>query len=123
MGKVSFSHKIDDSFAECFEKMCDQLGPPKYRIIEAAIEVFDALPRDIQYRLKGLDPKERELYFKMLANLPLTPELPLSITPESGDEDLDAEIRVFARSFAILTKKLQSRKAASVQKKSRRKNG
>ena len=45
------------------------------------------------------------------------------VKPVSGDEDLDEEIRAFARSFAALTEKLERRAAASVQKKTQRRSG
>ena len=66
MKKVAFSHKIDESFVECFEKLYDKLGPPKYRIIEAALEVFDALPNGVQYLLITYNHEEREPIFSLL---------------------------------------------------------
>jgi len=39
------------------------------------------------------------------------------------DEDLDEEIRQMARSFAVLTKKLERRSSASVKSKTRRHSG
>ena len=72
--KASFSHKIDDSFADLFEKLCNQLGPPKYRILEAAIEVFASLPRNIQYRLRGLDHAERKPILEKLSRIDVEDE-------------------------------------------------
>jgi hypothetical protein len=69
MAKTSFSHNIDESFVVCFEQIVAQLGPPKYRILEVAIEVFDALSRDVQYRLRGFDQAEREPIFRLLGQL------------------------------------------------------
>ena len=45
------------------------------------------------------------------------------VKPVSGDEEIDEEIRAFARSFAVLTEKLERRAAASVQKKTQRRSG
>jgi len=72
MGKISFSHKIEESFNECFEKLYQELGPPKYRILEACIEAFAYLPRDIQYRLRGLNAKDRDYCLDLIAHLEST---------------------------------------------------
>ncbi len=69
MGKVPFSNKIDENFNEIFEKLFNQLGPPRYRILEAAIEAFEALPRDAQYRLRSLDPDERKPVLRLLSQI------------------------------------------------------
>ena len=45
------------------------------------------------------------------------------VKPLSGDEDLDEEIRAFARSFAALTEKLERRASANAAKKTRRRSG
>ena len=74
MGKISFSHKIEESFNECFEKMYEELGPPKYRILEACIEAFAYLPRDIQYRLRGLNAKDRDYCLDLIAHLGSIPK-------------------------------------------------
>jgi hypothetical protein len=100
LGKVAFSHKIEDKFAECFEKMCGELGPPKYRILEASIEVFDALPREIQYRLRGMDQVERKPCLDMLAGLSLTAE-PLNREPGPGVAEYIETIRQFATRYKI----------------------
>lgn len=71
MGKVSFSHKIDESFAECFEKLYARLGPPKFRILEVAIEVFDSLPLDTQHLLKSYNQDKRELIYQILGTVRL----------------------------------------------------
>jgi len=44
------------------------------------------------------------------------------VNPEPFDEDLDPEIRAFARASAALTKKLQNRAAASKKKRTQHKN-
>jgi len=69
--KVSFSHKIEESFAECFEKLYARLGPPKFRILEVAIEVFDSLPLDTQHLLKSYNQDKRELIYKILGKVQL----------------------------------------------------
>jgi len=79
--KMSFSHKIEEEFAELFEKLYSQLGPPKYRILEAAIEAFSVLPRDIQYRLRGMDPAERKPILDYLATIAVPSPTPFGTDP------------------------------------------
>ena len=74
MGKISFSHKIEESFNECFEKLYQELGPPKYRILEACIEAFVVLPRDIQYRLKGFNANDRDFCLNLLTKIGIVNE-------------------------------------------------
>lgn len=64
--KVSFSYDIDSESAELFDKLAQKLGPPKYRIIEAAIEVFNTLPREVQYVLKSYEQPDRQLCLDLL---------------------------------------------------------
>jgi len=64
--------------------------------------------------LNDLTPHEKEIY--MARAIGREPK------PFSSDEDLDEEIRAFARSFAVLTQKLERRAAANAQKKPRRKS-
>ena len=45
------------------------------------------------------------------------------VKPLSGDDDLDEEIRAFARSYAVLTEKLERRASAIAAKKTRRRSG
>lgn len=83
MSKVSFSHKIDDSFAECFEKLHARLGPPKFRILEVAIEVFDSLPSDTQHLLKSYNQEQRDLIYRVLGTVRLD-----SIQSEATDSSI-----------------------------------
>lgn len=69
MAKIHFSNKIEDTFVECFDKMYEKLGGPKFRIIEAAIEVFDTLPDEIQTKLKSYNAELREPILKELSQL------------------------------------------------------
>ena len=76
--KVSFSYDVDSEIAELFDQLAQKLGPPKYRILEAAIETFNTLPRDVQYVLKSYDQKDRQLCLDLLRALqtPIKPERP-----------------------------------------------
>ena len=66
MEKVPFSHNIEKNIAELFESLYDELGPPKFKILEACIEAFSALPLEMQYRLKAQNEEDREICFGLL---------------------------------------------------------
>ena len=85
------------------DDLADRMGSLK-RVLSAGIMA-----------LNDMTPDQREYYMAKSVGK----DEPKS---ESSDADLDDEIRAFARQFAVLTRKLQNRSPASVQKKSRRKN-
>ena len=60
MAKVTFNNNIEKDVSDLFERLYDNLGPPKYKILEAAIEVFAALPKEAQYVLKSQDEDDRK---------------------------------------------------------------
>jgi len=68
---VALGFKVNEDVAELFEKLCETLGPPKYKILEAAIEVFAALPKDAQYVLKSQDDADRKVVLEHLKKLNL----------------------------------------------------
>jgi len=98
-GKKNINVNIDKKIADEFARQTDERGYTKYRAVEGAFRLWlQANPDEQVKQINGI-PK-----------------------PAASDEDLDAEIRAFAREFAILTKKLQNRANASEQKTTRRKN-
>jgi hypothetical protein len=70
-GKIPFSKDINENVFALFETICEELGPPKYRILEAAIEVFALLPREIKYALKANNEEDRKLCFDLIRGLEL----------------------------------------------------
>jgi hypothetical protein len=70
-GKIPFSKDIGEDVFALFESICEELGPPKYRILEAAIEVFALLPREIKYALKSNNDEDRQLCFDLIRGLEL----------------------------------------------------
>ncbi|MHC4541371.1 MAG: hypothetical protein ACYS74_16585 [Planctomycetota bacterium] len=52
MDKVYVSNKVSPKTAKLFDALVEKVGPPKNSILEAAIEVFNALPLNIQLLLK-----------------------------------------------------------------------
>ena len=73
MLKVSFNHDISEDVARVFEDLLASLGPPRYQIVEAAIEAFAVLPLDIQLRLKAAGSEERQRCFDLLRTLSIAP--------------------------------------------------
>ena len=68
-GKIPFSKDISEEVVAIFDDLYEMLGPPKYRILEAAIEVFAVLPREVQYALKSNNKEDRQLYFDLIRGL------------------------------------------------------
>jgi hypothetical protein len=71
MEKIPFSYKISKDIAELFDSLYARLGDPKYKIVEAAIEVFAALPKEAQYVLKSQDDNDRKIVLEHLRKLNL----------------------------------------------------
>ena len=95
----SFAVDVDSNLLKEFTDQYLNRGLKKYKALEGAIRLWITLPPQEQTQLIEGKPK-----------------------PESSDEDLDEEIRAFARSFAVLTQKLERRAAANAQKKPQRKS-
>lgn len=69
MAKVLFNNKIEDDVKKLFDSLYDSLGPPKFKIIEAAIEVFAALPKPAQRILKSQDKSDRKAILDLIRKL------------------------------------------------------
>ena len=69
--QVQFSFRLSKDVAELFESLSNTLGPPKYKILEAAIEVFAALPKEAQYVLKSQNDSDRKVVLEHLRKLNL----------------------------------------------------
>ena len=65
------NHDINDDVYELFEILYERLGDPKYKILEAAIEVFAALPKEAQYILKAQDENDRKAVLDHIRGLNL----------------------------------------------------
>jgi len=70
-GKITFSKDISEYVVDIFERLYKDLGSPKYRILEAAIESFSELPREFQYALKGYNEADRKLCLDLIRELEL----------------------------------------------------
>lgn len=71
MAKVIFNNKIEDDVKKLFDNLYDSLGPPKYKILEACIEVFSALPKPAQRILKSQDESDRKAVLDLIRKLKL----------------------------------------------------
>jgi len=64
--REQFNMKLNSNVVELYESLYENLGPPKYKIIEAAIEVFAALPKEAQYVLKSQDESDRKAILDLI---------------------------------------------------------
>ena len=68
-GKIPFNKDISEDVFALFESICEELGPPKYRILEAAIEVFALLPIEMKYVLKSYKKEDRQRCFDLIRGI------------------------------------------------------
>jgi len=67
--KKAWNHEIDEKLVEEFNELASLLTAPKYKIIEAMIRAFQALPEDLQVKLMSARPETREPALRLLASL------------------------------------------------------
>jgi len=60
MASQKFSHDIDPAKKEVFDRLADELGVKKYKMLETMIEVFAVLDEDIQRRLLSSHAETRQ---------------------------------------------------------------
>ena len=78
MAKETFSHDIESNILKMFEEMCDALGTKKFRVLEAAIETFAALPWQYRLVLSSADQSQRQLYLDLIRRLGVPAAKPAS---------------------------------------------
>jgi hypothetical protein len=98
-GEKNISAFINSEVSEKFKKQCEARGFTKYRAVEGALRLWLTLTPTEQVGL--IEGKVKPV----------------------SDDDLDKQIRQFARDFSILAEKLERRGTASGKGKSRRKSG
>ena len=69
MKKKAFSHDMPEDVIQFFDELCDGLGAKKYRVLEAAILAFGALPYQHQLILVSANKELRELYLDLIRGL------------------------------------------------------
>ena len=74
MGKVKFSHDIEESLRQEFDTLADQLPGKKHEVVEAMILAFKTLPGQFQENLLSKRPKIRAATLAVLAGLQGVPK-------------------------------------------------
>lgn len=75
MSKVGIGNKIEESYITLVDEIHTKLGGNKFRIYEAAIDLFNAAPRILQSALISYDEEERKLILGIISQLS-TPQKP-----------------------------------------------
>lgn len=91
--KMSLNHNVSRETLELFEGLTQKLGSPKYRILEAAIDAFNALPRETQRVLKSYDQPDRQLYLELLHALQVPLKQAQPDRPVKGVKSASATIK------------------------------
>ena len=71
MSKVGIGNKIDEKYISIVEEIHSKLGGSKYRIYEAAIDLFNTIPRVLQSALISYDEEEREMILDIISQMKL----------------------------------------------------
>ena len=69
MKKKAFSHDMPEDIIQFFDDLCEGLGAKKYRVLEAAILSFAALPYQHRVMLVSANKEQRELYLDLIRGL------------------------------------------------------
>ena len=69
MKKKAFSHDMPEDVIQFFDELCEGLGAKKYRVLEAAILSFAALPYQHRVMLISANKEQRELYLDLIREL------------------------------------------------------
>ena len=112
MAKIAFNHDIHEDTVGVFDRTCEKLGPPKYRVVEAAIEAFAALPNHVQYALKSNNQTDRQYWLNVLNGI-----LADATSTES------AESEDMARAAKGVVRRAVARHTASAKKPGRARRG
>ena len=81
MKKKAFSHDMPEDVIQFFDELCEGLGAKKYRVLEAAILSFAALPYQHQVMLISANQDQRELYLDLIRALEVPPAKQVSSKP------------------------------------------
>jgi len=69
MAKVLFNNKVDEKTMTTFEDLYDKIGGHKFRIIEAAVDVFAALSWENQMTMISQNQNERKKVLALIGKL------------------------------------------------------
>jgi len=71
---LPINHNVSDDVSDLFEELCANLGPPKYKVLEACVLTFSALPKEAQYILKAQNEEDRKEVLSRLRAMSLKSE-------------------------------------------------
>jgi len=74
MAKVGIGNKIEESYVSLVDEIHSKLGGNKFRIYEASIELFNAMPPILQRALISYDDEERKLILGIISSLTPPPQ-------------------------------------------------
>lgn len=76
MAKVGIGNKIEESYVSLVDEIHTKLGGNKFRIYEASIDLFNAMPPILQRALISYDEEDRRLILDTISQLstPLEPK-------------------------------------------------
>jgi hypothetical protein len=74
MAKIGIGNKIEDSYVDLVDEIHSTLGGNKFRIYEASIDLFNAMPPILQRALISYDDEERKLILDIISQLKPPPE-------------------------------------------------
>ena len=72
--KVGFGYKIDEKYVTLHDELHNQLGGNKYRIIEASLELFNAIPMILQLTLVSYNEQQRQQILDIIAQVSMPTE-------------------------------------------------
>jgi len=74
MAKVGIGNKIEESYVILVDEIHSKLGGNKFRIYEASIDLFNAMPPILQRALISYDDEERKLILGIISQLTPPPQ-------------------------------------------------
>ena len=69
MRRISVSTTLDERSFQILEDLLSELGPPKNRILEAALCAFAALPVEIKYVLRSNRDEDQQMCLDLIRTL------------------------------------------------------
>ncbi len=72
--KVTIGSRIGEKHKEIVSDLTDMLNTKKYRVYEAAVDIFNALPRILQLALISDDTELREEILGIIKKLSVPPQ-------------------------------------------------
>lgn len=74
MARIGVGNKIEETYLKLIDELHDRLGGKKYRIYEASIDIFNALPPILQMALISNDEELRKQILDIISQMKYPPE-------------------------------------------------